>query len=260
VTPRLAVHAWGDEDAPRLVCLHGVTSHGRHFGPLAERLAGRFQVRAPDLLGHGDSPWEPPWDVGTHVDALFEALGDRPATWLGHSFGARLAFELAAREPRLVERLVLVDPAILVPPHVALFAAENARTDRSYSSFGEGIGRRFEESRLGPGATRETLEQELGIHLVEDEDGRYRYRYCQAAVVTAYSEMSRRPPPFEAVDVPTLLVLGRDSYLPYDHLLDGHRAAAGDGLEVVTVNGGHTVLWDAFEETAGAVERFLAAS
>jgi hypothetical protein len=24
------------------------------------------------------------------------------------------------------------------------------------------------------------------------------------------------------------------------------------------VNGGHTVLWDAFEETAGAVRRFLA--
>ena len=52
-------------------------------------------------------------------------------------------------------------------------------------------------------------------------------------------------------------MLGADSYLPYDHLLEDHRAALGDLLEVVIVPGGHTVLWDALEETADAVTRFL---
>ena len=93
--------------------------------------------------------------------------------------------------------------------------------------------------------------------IVETDDGRWRYRYCQAAVVTAYSEMSTQPPPFTAVSAPTLLVLGRDSYIPYDHLLDAHRAALGDRLEAVTVDGVHTLLWDAFDQTADAVERFL---
>ena len=69
--------------------------------------------------------------------------------------------------------------------------------------------------------------------------------------------MASEPPPFEQVRVPTLLVLGETSYLPYDHLLDAHREALGDLLEVVVVPGGHTVLWDAFEETAGAVAAFL---
>lgn len=257
MTAPLAVHAWGDEAAPRVVCLHGVTAHGRHFARLAERLAGRFRVVAPDLLGHGDSPWEPPWDIGSQLAAVRTSLGDETATWVGHSFGGRLAFELAAREPELVERLVLVDPAILVPPHAALFAAENARPDRSYATFADGIEQRFAESRLGPGATREVLENELAVHLVEADDGRWRYRYCQAAVVTAYSEMSCLPPPFEAVTAPTLLVVGRDSYLPYDHLLAAHRAAAGDRLQVVTVDGGHTLLWDAFDETAAAIASFL---
>ena len=253
----LAVHEWGEAGSPRLVCLHGVTGHGRHFAPLAERLAPRFHVLGPDLLGHGDSPYEPPWHVGAHLEALLEAVGERPAAWLGHSFGGRLAFELAARRPELVERLVLLDPAIHVLPHVGLYAAENARADRSYTSFAEGIERRYEESRLGEGTSRELLERELAEHLVESEDGRWRYRYSQAAVVTGYSEMTREPPPFAAVTAPTLLVLGRDSYLSYDHLLDDHLAAAGDRLEVVTVAGGHTLLWDAFEETAGVVERFL---
>ena len=69
--------------------------------------------------------------------------------------------------------------------------------------------------------------------------------------------MTTPPPPFEAVRVPTLLVLGEQSYLPYDHLLDAHRGALGDLLEVVTVPGGHSVLWDALDETATAVGRFL---
>jgi pimeloyl-ACP methyl ester carboxylesterase len=70
--------------------------------------------------------------------------------------------------------------------------------------------------------------------------------------------MASEPPPFDRVRIPTLLVLGERSYLPYEHLLDAHRAALGDLLEVVVVPGGHTVLWDALEETAEAIERFLA--
>ena len=69
--------------------------------------------------------------------------------------------------------------------------------------------------------------------------------------------MASRPPDFDDVRVPTLLVLGERSYLPYDHLLDAHRAALGDLLEVVVVPGGHTVLWDALEETAEAIADFL---
>jgi lipase len=252
----LHVEEWGDRGAPRAVCLHGVTSHGRHFAKLAEALP-EFHVLAPDLLGHGLSPYEPPWSIGAHVDAIVETVGSEPAMLVGHSFGGRLAFELAARAPKLVPRLVLLDPAILIPPHVALGAAENARKDRAYVSFGEGIDRRFEESQLQR-APRELLVEELASHLVLDDDGRYRYRYCQSAVVAAYGEMASPPPPFERVRVPTLLVLGERSYVPYDHLLEAHQTALGELLEVRVLPGGHTVLWDALEETADAVTRFLA--
>ena len=71
--------------------------------------------------------------------------------------------------------------------------------------------------------------------------------------------MASAPPPFEAVRIPTLRVLGERSYLPYDHLLDTHRAALGDLLEVVVVPGGHSVLWDALDETASAIADFLEA-
>lgn len=254
----LAVHRYGAEGLPALVCLHGVTSHGPHFEQLAARLAGRVQVVALDLRGHGDSPWEPPWHLEQHVEDVLAAAPAGPCAWLGHSFGARVAYEAAAAAPERVQRLVLLDPAIRIPPHVGLAAAENARRDRSYVTFEEGIDRRYEESVLTT-APRPLVEAELRPHLLPDDDGRFRYRYCQSTVVAAYGEMTREPPPFEQVRMPTLLVLGETSYIPYDDLLGPHRAALGALLEVVVLQAGHTVLWDALDDTAGAVERFLSA-
>ena len=255
----LALHEWGDPVGPRVVCLHGVTGHGRAFALLAEDALDDFHVLAPDLLGHGSSSYEPPWSVGAHLQAIRRVIGDEPAMFVGHSFGGRLAFELAARSPELVTRLVLLDPAIYVPPHAALLAAENARKERTYISFEQAVEERFVESQLHS-TPRELVDAELRTHLVPDDEGRFRYRYCQSAVVAAYGEMASQPPPFEDVQIPTLLVLGEESYLPYDHLLDVHRAALGDLLEVVVVPGGHSVLWDAFEETAAAVAGFLRAT
>jgi lipase len=251
------VRSYGDAGAPEIVCLHGVTSWGAHFAELAEQLGGTHRMLAPDLLGHGDSPREPPWRIDDQLASVTASLAANVSrTWLGHSFGGRLAFEHAATHDDEVDRLVLLDPAILLPGHVALWAAENARPDRRYASFEEAIDRRFEESQLQR-APRGLVEDELRGHLTEDADG-WRYRYTQAAVVTAYAEMATAPPPFRAARIPTLLVLGADSYLPYDHLLDAHRDALDDLLEVVIVPGGHTVLWDALDETASAITRFLA--
>jgi len=140
---------------------------------------------------------------------------------------------------------------------VALAAAESAREEKAYVSFDELIERRYDESQLHF-ARRELVVSDLGAHVDTGDDGRVRYRYCQSAVVAAYGEMASTPPRFEDVCVPTLLVVGERSYLPYDHLLDAHRSAVGDLLEVVVVRGGHSVLWDAPEETSAAIADFVA--
>ncbi len=256
MTRKLHVESWGDDAAPRVVYLHGVTGHGALARELAEDWLGDRHVLAPDLIGHGSSPYEPPWDIGEHVGAVLASVGNEPAAWIGHSFGGRIAFEIAAREPDAVEKLVLLDPAIYVDPAMSLYVAESGRAERAYDSFEEAVTQRYVESALHS-APRSRVEAELRRHLVQAEDGRWRYRYSQSAVIAAYGEASSQPPPFAAVQVPTLLVLGRHSYVPYDHLLDAHEAALGPLLEVVVVEAGHTVLWDALEETAAAIVGFL---
>jgi pimeloyl-ACP methyl ester carboxylesterase len=94
-------------------------------------------------------------------------------------------------------------------------------------------------------------------HLVEHPDGRYRYRYCQSTVVSLYGELTTPPPPAETLAAPTLLLYADSFGLVHDGQVDAYRHALGDRLEVVTVPGGHMVYWDAWEQTADAVDRFL---
>jgi lipase len=254
----LQLHEWGDPDAPPVVCVHGVSAHGRRYRKLAEeRLAGRFHVLAPDLRGHGASEWEPPWTIDTHVHDLLETLDDagvRSADWIGHSFGGRLVLELAALYPDHIERAVLLDPAIQLLPHVGFDFAELARTDRAYDTPEDTI-----KERLGLGAPtpRHYLEEENREHLARHPDGRFRFRYCQAAVVSMYGELCTPPPAPETLRMPSLLIHAGQFGLVREDQLQEYERILGDRLEVVEVPGGHVVYWDAYEETADAIDRFL---
>jgi len=64
---------------------------------------------ASDLPGFGDAPLEP--GTVAYVDHAASFL-DAPATVVGCSFGGRIALELAAARPDLVERLVLIGPGL----------------------------------------------------------------------------------------------------------------------------------------------------
>lgn len=250
----LHVHEWGDPAAPPVLCLHGVMGHGGRFRRLAEERLTHFRVLAPDLRGHGRSGWEPPWTIAQHVEDLretLEAAGVERTTVIGHSFGGRLTLELTA--VGLAERIVLLDPVVWVPPPIMLERAERARNDRSFANEDEARGERAELSPLAP---RELIDEEFQEHLVEDEDGRLRFRYSQAAVVAALGELSQRPPDWELLQVPTLLVVGADTDVTVPAVVEALRTELA-GLEVVTVPGRHVVLWDAYVETADAIGTFL---
>jgi lipase len=256
---RLHVHEWGDPSAPPVVCVHGVSAHGRRFRKLAEeRLAARFRVLAPDLRGHGRSDYDPPWDLSTHVDDLLETLdeeGVATPAWVGHSFGGRLILELAARSTDRIRCAALLDPAIQILPHVGLDFAEEAAKDHSYWSVEEAI-----EARLASGAPtlRPFVEEEAREHLAPSSNGRLRWRYCRPAVVTVYSELCREPPsPAVLARLPALLVHASQFGLVREEQLQEYQADLGDCLEVVEVDGGHIVYWDAYEETANVLEKFL---
>jgi len=229
------LHLWTFGDGEPLVCLHGVTMYGGHFRRLAERLPGR-RVLAPDLRGHGRSEREPPWSLEQHLDDVLETVGEEPRDWLGHSFGGRLCVELAVRRPELVRRLVLLDPALRLQPENALRLAEVERQDDGWP----------------PQARARGFHTPPAFPAEELADGNSRSR---AAVAAIFGELARPSPPFP--QVPTLLVLGREESVVGPRRRVLYAEALGPLLETVVVAGGHTVLWDAFEEAAAAISGWL---
>jgi lipase len=253
---RLRIHEYGDPAGAPVVCLHGVHGHGQRFrrlglGPLADR-----RVLAPDLRGHGHSDWSPPWSTATHAaDALETADGLRVdrATWVGFSFGARVVATLAAMAPERVERVILLDPALQLPVDFCRQEAEAELEPKTFGSAEEAI-----EERLAVGTLfhtpRELLEEEMEQHLEPVAAG-LRYRYSPVAAIAAWGEMADAPPP--VADVPTLFVRGERSWLPIDPQVDRYRDRLARRLQRVSVPGGHSVLWDAFDETGTAIAAFL---
>ena len=63
----------------------------RAWRRLAESLDSATSASGLDLLGHGSSPWEPPWGIDEHLDLLVASVGTQTAVWIGHSYGGSFA-------------------------------------------------------------------------------------------------------------------------------------------------------------------------
>jgi len=204
----------------------------------------QHRVIGVDLRGHGYSGFEAPWGIATHIADLVEtadALGIESAAWLGHSFGGRIVSELSVAAPELVERAILLDPAMRIEAQIAFESSEGLRPDTSFASPEEAV-----EAKLADGSLfttpREIIENEIAAHFEQGVDGRWRARFSR-------SEMAAAAPPFP--QQPTLLVLGARSWITNTDV------PVAANVEVVTVAGGHSVLWDDLDETAEAVASFL---
>jgi pimeloyl-ACP methyl ester carboxylesterase len=96
---------------PGVVAVHGTGAGRDQWIGLAERLSDRFTVEAPDLSGSGETT-----DLGgplTLTDLADEVLAAADHAGLatfhlvGHSLGAAVATEIAARHPNRVRSLAL---------------------------------------------------------------------------------------------------------------------------------------------------------
>ncbi len=108
----------GGQGKPALVLQHGFSDNGLCWVPVAQELAAEYDILMPDARGHGLSARVA---RGEHIDqaadlaALMGELGVSKAVVAGHSMGASIATDLAARFPQLVRALVLEDPGWFMP-------------------------------------------------------------------------------------------------------------------------------------------------
>ena len=115
-----------------LVFAHGITDNGLCFLPIAEQVAGGFEIILYDARGHGKSDPSRPnttfLDRANDLKGLIDALGLKKPGLIGHSMGAVTVALCAGMYPSLPGCLILEDP----PPFAMLAQpteeAKNGRT------------------------------------------------------------------------------------------------------------------------------------
>jgi pimeloyl-ACP methyl ester carboxylesterase len=233
---------------PTRVYLHGLgASSGPYFTASAVHpaLAGHRSLLL-DLLGFGisDRPTDLGYTLEDHADtvaAALEAAGVEAAEVIGHSMGGAVAIVLAARHPKLVAKLVLVDANLDPAPMIG-----KARVGSS------GIAAYAEEEFLAGGW--QEVRDRVGPHWWSTMRLAGREALHRSAVHLAGGSTPTIRGLLQRLPIPrTYLRPAVDPALP------GADQLAANGVSVVSVpDCGHNVMLDNPEEFARATARALA--
>jgi len=103
---------WGGQGKP-VILLHGLASSANWYDLVAPHLRNDYRVIAPDQRGHGQTTQAGSgYDWGTltkDVVGLMDELALANAAVFGHSWGANVALNVAARAPDRVNALGLIE-------------------------------------------------------------------------------------------------------------------------------------------------------
>jgi len=205
------------ENAP-IIALHSSASNGGQWNRLSSDVEGRFRVHAPNLPGYGANALTPEQSAGGLAAAAMPAIAEilavqQPVHLLGHSNGAGIALKVAMLRPDLIKSLTLYEPAVF---HLLRDGSPN---DRCLFAGIEGIYR-----TLAAGSASGNPEPGMQAFLdfwngagtwsrLPDRQ-RQKYKRLSSQVVTDFERAFAEdwgPDRLQALDMPTLLLMGLDS-------------------------------------------------
>jgi pimeloyl-ACP methyl ester carboxylesterase len=182
---RLHYLDWGNQGAPVIVCVHGLTSHAHAFDGFARRCASRFHVVALDVRGRGDSAWSPAGEYTmaaytADLAAFVDALGLTRFTLVGTSMGGRISMHYAATHAGRLERLVINDIGPDSEAGSARITAVGAARPSSFAALDEAVAYR---ARTVPAMAKASAEEQREAALYalrQHPDGRWVWKHDQA--------------------------------------------------------------------------------
>lgn len=235
---RVIYHTAGS--GPPVVLIHGMVNSSRHWREVALRLADRYTVIAPDLIGHGDSATpRGDYSLGAHaacIRDLLAVLGVDRASIVGHSLGGGVAMQFFYQFPQRTERLVLISSgglgrevspllrsATLPGVSAALALAAHPRLLAGLRRGGD----RLRESGQRQGVYLQAIARAL--RPLGEPGARTAFLNTLRAVIDIRGQrVSATDRLYLLDDMPTLIVWGeRDQTIPLAHGLAAHRAAPG---------------------------------
>ncbi|MGN6690778.1 MAG: alpha/beta fold hydrolase [Sphingopyxis sp.] len=278
ISQRLKLHYadWGNDGAPPLLLVHGGRDHCRSWDWVAEKLADRYHIIAPDLRGHGDSAWAPDgnYEMGAFVydlAQLIHQLDLAPVTIVAHSMGGNISLRYTGLYPDNVRKLVAIEglgpsPKVLVERAETPFAERfrkwiddkrqaAGRQPRRYATLEDALARMAaENSYLTPDQARH-----LTIHGINrNEDGSWSWKFDNYLNVWPTVDLPQEDIQalWSAITCPTLLLYGANSWASNpegDGRLEHFKTAKVIEFE----NAGHWLHHDQFDRFMSTLDEFL---
>jgi pimeloyl-ACP methyl ester carboxylesterase len=230
--------------------------HGAGFDRTVWRLQTRWfahhgrSVLAVDFPAHGWSGGEALASVAAMADwtaALIDAAGLKAAALVGHSMGALVALETAARFPDKVRALGLCGVAAEMPVHPEMLESAKANTLKVQELMAFwGMGNALHKGGMvTPGLW---LRRESLAVLARNRPG---VIYNDLAACNVYKEALARAP---QVKCPTVLVLGDGDLMTPAAKAKPLAAAIAAARAVVVPSSGHFMMVERPDETLAALK------
>src|SRR5579884_2963826 len=256
---------------PAILLIHGIADNSTTWETVQTKLAQRFTVIAPDLLGHGksDKP-RADYSVAAYANGmrdLLSVLDIERVTVIGHSLGGGVAMQFAYQFPQLVERIVLVGTGgVTKDVHFALRLASLPMGSEALGllrmpgalpvlqMFGRAIGAAIGSTKFGrdlPDVLRVLAE------LPEPTASSAFSRTLRAVVDWRGQVVTMLDRCYLTQSVPVQLIWGtEDVVVPVSHAWMAHAAMPGSQLEIFD-NSGHFPFHDDPNRFIEVVERFI---
>jgi pimeloyl-ACP methyl ester carboxylesterase len=240
-----------------------VLVHGGHIADALTPLLDEPDLEGFELIHYhrrgfaGSSRHPGPTSIEAQADdivGLLDHLGVEVAHVVGHSLGAVIALELAARHPGRAGSLALLEPALLSGPAGAMFAEVMRPIIEQYDA-GDAVGAvgGFLCLMGGPG-WRETIERAVPGGVVQAERDAATFFEAELPVAAGWTFAPERA---SVISCPVLSILGTESgplFAEGRELLHACFAGCQDA-DIAGAN--HLLQMEHTEAVAEAVGRFL---
>ncbi|MDB9312003.1 alpha/beta hydrolase [Spirulina sp. CS-785/01] len=257
----------GDTHKPVLVFVHGWGGSSRYWETTAQAFAPQFDCLLYDLRGFGrsrlpDSLPTTSYEMGEYVEDLaifLDQLGLETVYLNGHSVGASIATLFTSRYPQRVEKLILTCSGVFAYNPITFPAFHKAGTvvvKLRYNWFLKvPLAGRLFMARF----VHRALEDQINREFLED----YLEADYEAAVGTIYTAVSQQaaqemPEAFASLDVPTLLVAGKEDIIIPTKLAKRAVSLNPETVQYVEIpNTAHFPMLEDRETYDQAVQEFL---
>lgn len=254
---------WGDEKAPAIIALHGITSNAHAWDTTASALCDRYRILALDQRGHGETEWATDYKISSavgDVDAFVRTLGLRKFVLLGHSMGALIAYNYAPAHLDQIEKLVLVD----FGPELMPAFGKRLQASMQANDIFDDPDQAFKQMRAGNPRPTDSALRERAIHnLMQRADGKWTWRYDRGFRDSTRT-LERLAPEQQwqlltQITCPTLLVRGAETDLLARETAERMVRTIVNCQLVEVPNAGHSVPLDNPDGFIAAVSKFLIA-